>query len=104
MKWLYLGLSWAVILMLVWCCCNSDEITGTPRLLWGDVNGDAVVDTTDAQIIVAVCTGSAVYGLALIKACGDVDGDNTISLLDAWMIMAWMQGTRPAGRVGERCL
>ena len=88
--------------LLLLGCSSQTIIEAPPGLIFGDVDGNGVIDITDADLLFAVTTGSAVNPIALIQACGDVNGDNQVSVLDAYYVYAYLQGDKQ-GRVGEPC-
>ena len=69
----------------------TEYISYIPQILCGDLDGNALVDATDLQLLLAhVFTGRGINEWA-----GDVDGNGYINILDARLLMNHI--TNPAG-------
>ncbi len=70
------------------------------NIIYGDVNGDGKVDTTDANIALKAVAGlSSITELSAIKRC-DVNGDGNITIFDARQILrscASLANLQPTG-------
>jgi hypothetical protein len=70
---------------------------------WGDVNSDARVDVTDAQLIARFAIGMRVPATQPIVARGDVTGDGSVNVSDAQQVARHSVGLPAARRIGNAC-
>lgn len=61
------------------------------QILWGDVDGDGKITSTDARLTLQVYAGK-ISGDSLNTAAADVDGDNKITSTDARLILQYYAG------------
>jgi hypothetical protein len=66
----------------------------------GDMNGDALVNSTDALIILSCDTGIDVSQFCPVN-CGDVNGDGVVNSTDALIILSYDVGMNVPFPVGE---
>ena len=65
---------------------------GAPDILYGDVNGDTVINILDALEVVKYAAGSTSLTEAQLEA-SDVDGNGLVSILDALEIVKYCAGS-----------
>ena len=68
--------------------------------IYGDVNGDGVVNITDALYVAQYLEGTRILTPCQLIAA-DVDGDGIITATDAQYIASYITGTQPYGKCGQ---
>lgn len=83
------------------------SIPETAAPCWGDVNSDAKVDVTDAQLIGRFAVGMRIADGEAMMARGDVTGDGRVNVSDAQQVARYSVGlpapVRLLGYNTERC-
>ena len=91
------GGTYTVALDETWCAegftpvDNGDGtygVTEKPDVLWGDVNGDEIIDATDATLLTRYANkwAAITYADATNLDAGDVNGDNVVDATDATLL------------------
>jgi len=74
----------------------SAECTG----IYGDVNGDGIVNGVDAQFIAQYVAGTRTLDACQLKKA-DVNGDGIVDAVDAQYIANFTVGNTPYGKTGQ---
>ncbi len=76
----------AIVLSLFAVNFTASALVNT-KILYGDMNGDKVVDTSDASTVLKVAAGLATVTDTSAKKRCDINGDGVITLYDARQIL-----------------
>jgi alpha-tubulin suppressor-like RCC1 family protein len=68
--------------------------------LWGDVNGDSIVNVIDAQQIARFSVGLSVLREDLVQRRGDITADATVNVIDAQQVARFAVGLPATPRAG----
>lgn len=78
--------------------CNAASGSG----IYGDVNGDGLVNVIDAQLVARFSVGLSVPDAGRTQTNGDVNGDGAANVIDAQLISRHSVGlSTPGSRIGE---
>ncbi len=80
---------------------DFDELV--PVGIYGDVNDDGVIDTTDTQQISRYLTGLPVTNVAALLHRGDVNADGAVTIIDAQQVARHVAGLSAAPLIGTIC-
>lgn len=70
--------------------------------LYGDVNGDGVINVIDAQIVARFSVGLSVPDATRVQTNGDANGDGAINVIDAQIIARYSVGLpTPGSQIGQ---
>ena len=75
------------------------DVCVAPAGIWGDVNGDSLVNIIDAQQIARFSVGLGVLNAAALGATGDVTGDGVVNIIDAQQVARFTVGLAAVQRV-----
>jgi hypothetical protein len=67
-------------------CLATIDFTVEEPILWGDANGDGIVDTTDVLLIMRYTLGLEEISEEQLPVC-DVNGDGVIDFTDALLVL-----------------
>jgi M6 family metalloprotease-like protein len=70
--------------------------------LYGDVNGDGIINVIDAQIVARFSVGLSVPDATRVQTNGDANGDGAINVIDAQVIARYSVGlSTPGAQIGQ---
>ncbi|MBO5798024.1 MAG: dockerin type I repeat-containing protein [Clostridia bacterium] len=89
-----------VLAILLFCSCAMSVSALTPMVKWmyGDVDHDFTITTTDARLVLQYCAGKANY---IHEVLADVDGDGEVTTTDARLILQHSLQKRNYSCIGE---